>query len=224
MPVPTLHNRPTHQISQATLTHQASGSLFVDGAQQDDPSILTKDDYDAFAQRFCIIVATSTFTATAIITVLALVRDILDDISLDFEIAMFLGILAAATHFLVIIMAGRAATLAFRTARERHRKDAFKHFMTYFNICEQLHLWATILFINCLLVALNSVFPHKEFAYGVYVYAGLGVLAIFLGTPFWKDSVLVYDLVALYERFYGQKSTKGEGGQRDSVAEEGRKG
>lgn len=63
----------------------------------------------------------STFTATLIIGFLSLARDIIssndtDTRNLNFEVGMFLSLLATGSHIGVIIIAGRAAALCMRLA------------------------------------------------------------------------------------------------------------
>ncbi|TFK68556.1 hypothetical protein BDN72DRAFT_898045 [Pluteus cervinus] len=167
-----------------------------------------KKEFEGLGIQFNIVIAISTFTASLVIAFLSLARDILLNNSntpglgqsRPLEIGMMLGFLTTATHLVIIIVAGRAATLSFRIKAlgQKPKSLDLKHFRLYFYLCEQLHLMATTLFLATVLYMTIYLFsPRLVYPLVLYGYTTIGVY-LFYRTGFWRASVLVEDVKSIW--------------------------
>ncbi|KAF8643875.1 hypothetical protein AX16_008891 [Volvariella volvacea WC 439] len=170
-------NGASHRVSQIKLGHA---------------------DHETLAHKFMAMMAISTFAATAIIAFVSFARDVIDWRGKNwklFQASMFCAFMAAATHLFIIIMAGRAAVIAFRIANDEDTKRNYGHYRGYLLICQQFSLIATVWFIVSVLIALQGMFESTAYMVIIYVYAGIGLLYILWLSPFRKDSVLLGNFV-----------------------------
>ncbi|KAF8643786.1 hypothetical protein AX16_008805 [Volvariella volvacea WC 439] len=170
--------------------------------KSNDPNKLDSREHETLAHKFLAMVAISTFSATAIISFISFARDIADWRGGDWELfqaMMFCGFMAAATHLLIIIMAGRAAVIAYRIAREEDQERNYWHYRDYFRTCQQFSLFAMAWFIVSVLIAIYGLFENRIYIYITYGYAGAGLLYILWLSPFRKDSILLGNLVFFRE-------------------------
>ncbi|TFK68557.1 hypothetical protein BDN72DRAFT_898047 [Pluteus cervinus] len=186
-----------------------------------------KKEFEGLGTQFNIVIAISTFTASLVIAFLSLARDILLNNSntpglgqsRPLEIGMLLGFLTTATHLIIIIVAGRAATLSFRIKALGKKPTSLElqNFRLYFYLCEQLHLMATTLFLATVLYMTFYLFsPRLVYPLVLYGYTTIGIY-LFYRTGFWRASVLVEDVKSIWRlgrdmiphipRWFGKSST-----------------
>jgi uncharacterized membrane protein YiaA len=153
--------------------------------------------------RFCIKLnptdksTQSTFTASLIVAFMSLVQSIvLDRHRVAFDIGMLLALFAMSMHFGNIIVAGRGSALTSQYSAVNQDKYDLAYFRLYLEVCEQLQLIATILFIVAVVQLTFFMFAEIEYPLillGVALFGGL----IVFWRVYWRVSVTSRNIMFL---------------------------
>ncbi|TFK72256.1 hypothetical protein BDN72DRAFT_894926 [Pluteus cervinus] len=165
-------------------------------------------EFRRLGDRFRMVVMTSTLTAALVLVLLLLAQGIFLNNhntpslsqSQPLEIAILLGFLTIITHLIIIVIAGRAATVSFHVAAlgKKPRVVTLEGFHTYLYLCEQLQLMATITFLATILYLTFSLFaPQVIYPSVLCGYVVIGVYISFR-TGLWKAPVFNEDIRVIW--------------------------
>lgn len=136
-----------------------------------------------------------------------------------FGIGMLLGFFAIATHLMIIIVAGRASALSFRFAAKPPKPESrLAEFRTYFEVCEQLQLLATTIFLTAVLFVTYLMYEPLWYPFLLIGYTFIGGILIYR-TGFWRASVLVEDCRIVWRAMRNLGAPQGDSGTQGGMGQ-----
>jgi hypothetical protein len=136
------------------------------------------------------------FIASIITAFLSLANDVVHlKGNLEFEIAMFLCILAASCHISDVVVSGRACILAYQHSRlpsiDRPTVEEYKKQLDAFNRCVRVSQWVQglgqALFGIAILYTLWQMFKNRVLISSIYAFASVLQVVVY-AVGFWRIS------------------------------------